>query len=151
MTTFLSLAIVSILAVVVTSSAFATPAIRAVPESPRPGEVIFLTLAPEHELTRASCSWRGKSYDLLPFGDGYRVLLPVPAGAKPGGCRAVVWWRYANGEAGKQEVRLQVKARRFGIQRLTLSTSQERKYTQAQLLPHARRKGGTGKRVERHH
>jgi hypothetical protein len=67
MMTLLRLAVGLMLAVIVPSAALAAPALRAVPEGPRPGEVVFLTLAPEQELARASCSWRGRSYYLLPL------------------------------------------------------------------------------------
>jgi murein DD-endopeptidase MepM/ murein hydrolase activator NlpD len=125
----LRLAITLTLTALAASATLAAPTVDTVPTAPRPGEVVFVTLTPEQELARASCAWRGKSYAFLPFGDGYRVLLPVAAGTKPGGYHAVVWWRYADGQAGKQALPVQVKPRRFGIQRLTLSAAQEKKYS----------------------
>jgi murein DD-endopeptidase MepM/ murein hydrolase activator NlpD len=107
----------------------AAPEIRAVPSSPRPGEVIFVTLSTDRELARAACSWNGKSYAFLPEEAAYRVHLPVPAGLKPGGHHATVYWREADGECGKQTLPLEVRARKFGIQRLKLSAKQERKYS----------------------
>jgi murein DD-endopeptidase MepM/ murein hydrolase activator NlpD len=108
--------------------ALAAPEIRVVPSSPRPGEVIFVTLHVGKELTRAACSWNRKSYSFLPDEGVYRVLLPVPAGLRAGGHHATVYWRYADGECGKGTLPIQVKPRQFGVQRLKLSASQEKKY-----------------------
>jgi len=113
----------------VSTAAFAAPDIRAVPSSPRPGEVIFVTLCGDKELARASCSWNQKSYAFLPYEDASRVLLPVPAGLKVGGRHATIYWRYADGEGGKQDLPIEVRPRQFGIQHLTLSAAQEKKYS----------------------
>ncbi len=112
----------------VSTAAFAAPDIRAVPSSPRPGEVIFVTLSAGKELARASCAWNGKSYALLPYEEAHRVILPVPASLKAGGRHATIYWRYADGEGGKQDLPLEVRPRAFGIQHLTLSAAQEKKY-----------------------
>lgn len=110
------------------SFARAAPDIRAAPRAPRPGEAAFITLTAGEELARASCAWRGKSYDFLPVGAQYQVILPVPAEAKAGAARAKVTWEYAEGERGAREVEVTIRPRKFGVQHLKLAAKQERKY-----------------------
>ncbi|MFB3880158.1 MAG: M23 family metallopeptidase [Armatimonadota bacterium] len=99
------------------------------PVSPRVGEVIFLTARPDRELTRAACSWRGGSYELLPSEERYEVVLPVSLTTKPGGHHATLYWKCADGTMGTQTVAVEVRPRRFGTQRLRLSSGQEAKYS----------------------
>ena len=103
--------------------------IAMVPRSPRLGEVVFLNLAPEKELLRASCSWGGKSYSLLPNGPTYRVVLPVSLTTKPGGHHATLYWKHTDGTMGTQSIPVEVRARKFGVQRLKLSAGQASKYS----------------------
>jgi murein DD-endopeptidase MepM/ murein hydrolase activator NlpD len=109
--------------------ALAAPSMRIVPEEPRPGEVIFVTLTPDAPLARASCSWRGRSYPFLSCGDTYQLVLPVSASTRAGGYHATVYWKGADGMTGSATIPIQVRPRRFGIQKLRLSTKQERKYS----------------------
>ena len=118
-----------ILLLALASAALAAPEIRLVPAAPRPGEVIFASLSADKDLERAACSWNGKSYAFLPYEDGYRVLLPVPAGLAAGDYHATVYWRDADGQTGRQQFPIRVRPRRFGIQHLKLSAAQESKYS----------------------
>jgi hypothetical protein len=121
----------SVLLVVVASTCFAAPEITAVPSAPRPGEVIFLTFHLEQELVRAACSWNGRSYQFrFHDADGrYSLALPVSASTRAGGHHATIYWKYTSGEMGQQAVEIEVKPRKFGVQHLRLSSSQESKYT----------------------
>lgn len=112
-----------------TAAALADPEIAVTPESPRPGEVIFVTFHPEHELLRASCAWNGRSYQFLPTEEGYALALPVAVSTKPGRRHGTIYWKYVNGEMGKRGLAVEVKPRTFGVQRLRLSRSQEAKYS----------------------
>jgi len=107
----------------------AAPDIVIAPSSPRPGEVIFVTLRPETELSRAACSWRGRSYVFLSLGDCYGLVLPVAASARAGGYHATIYWKYADGRSGSARRAVEVRPRRFGVQRLRLSAKQEQKYS----------------------
>jgi len=111
------------------SFAAAMPEIEIVPERPRPGEVIFLTFRPEAELLRASCSWGGRNYRFLASAEVYALALPIAAGTRPGEHRATIYWKYITGEMGKRTLLVEVLPRKFGIQRLRLSSSQAEKYT----------------------
>jgi len=111
------------------SFASAAPQITIVPATPRPGEVIFVTLRPDAPLARASCSWRGRCYSFLPCGDAYRLALPVAAGTRAGGHHATLYWKCADGTSGSARVPIEVRPRRFGIQKLQLSAKQEQKYS----------------------
>ncbi len=110
------------------TTAWAAPDLRVAPTSPQPGQSIFVTLHPDKEFTRAACAWDGKNYALFPTDAGYKAILPVPAGAKPGGYTLKTFWKYADGTAGAQSQVIEVRPRKFGIQRLTLSAKQEAKY-----------------------
>jgi murein DD-endopeptidase MepM/ murein hydrolase activator NlpD len=105
------------------------PAVAVIPESPRPGEVLFVTLRPDQELLRASCSWNGRSYAFLPNGDVYSLVLPVSVGAHAGMQHATIYWKHGNGEMGELALAVRVRPRKFGIQRLRLSRAQESKYS----------------------
>ena len=109
--------------------ALASPEVSILPGEPRPGEVIFVTLRPDAPLARASCSWRGRSYAFLACGGTYQLVLPVAASARGGGCHATVYWKGADGTAGSAPVPVEVRPRRFGIQKLRLSAKQEQKYS----------------------
>lgn len=54
------------------------------PEEAEQGDAIMVRAAGSSEGAAPSIDWNGKSYELLPFGTGYYVLLPVDAGMKPG-------------------------------------------------------------------
>lgn len=90
---------------------------------------MFVTFRPEHELLRGACSWQGRSYRFLLVGDSYGLALPVSLKTRPGPCHAVVYWKYVGGGAGSARVDLKVAPRKFGVQHLRLSASQERRYT----------------------
>jgi len=109
--------------------ALAAPSVRIVPEQARPGDVIFVTLTPDAPLTRASCSWRGRSYAFLSCSNTYQLVLPVAASTRAGGYHATVYWKNADGIVGSAAIPVQVQPRRFGVQKLRLSTKQERKYS----------------------
>ena len=109
--------------------AAAAPQITLVPERPRVGEVIFMTLHPEHQLLRAACSWAGKSYPFLPDGDAFELVLPVSLKVRPGPSQAVIYWKYVEGGMGKSAIPVPVRAREFATQRLRLSRTQEQKYS----------------------
>lgn len=113
----------------IASVVMASPDIAIAPRSSRVGDVIFLSMHPDRELLRASCSWQGKSYQLLSNGASYEVVLPVSLTTKPGGHHATIYWKCANGTAGCQAVAIEVRARKFGIQHLRLSARQESKYS----------------------
>jgi len=119
----------ALVALLAATSALGAPEIRVVPNSPRPGEVIFVSFRPERGLARASCSWAGRSYQFLPGLDEYQLALPVSAGTRAGGHHATVYWKYADGEMGKGTLPIEVRPRKFGVQRLRLSRAQERKYS----------------------
>jgi murein DD-endopeptidase MepM/ murein hydrolase activator NlpD len=110
-------------------AAAAAPVITATPRSPRVGEVVFLTFMPEREVLRASCSWGRASYQLLPNGSRFELVLPVSLTTRAGGHHATLYWKYADGTMGSQLVPVEVGARRFGIQRLKLSARQESSYS----------------------
>ena len=125
-------ACVSVALVVVALSArlgLSAPTVAVIPESPRPGEVLFVTLRPDQELLRASCSWGGTSYAFLPNGDTYSLVLPVSVGARAGMHHATIYWKCGDGVMGKMTVPVRVRPRKFGIQRLRLSRAQESKYS----------------------
>lgn len=105
------------------------PTIEVVPRQPRPGEVLFITLRPERALLRASCSWGGRLYSFLPTGESYGLVLPVAASTRPGGHHATVYWKYTEDQGGSERVPVEVRPRRFGVQRLRLSASQEQRYS----------------------
>jgi len=107
---------------------WSAPSITAAPRAPRPGEAVFLTLTPDQELARASCAWNGKTYEFQPLGARHEVILPVPAGLKPGTYRAKVTWEETEGTRGEQTLTVKVPRRTFDIQRLKLSAAQEKKY-----------------------
>jgi murein DD-endopeptidase MepM/ murein hydrolase activator NlpD len=109
--------------------ALSAPAVSVAPESPRPGDVIFITLRPARELLRASCSWGGRSYAFLPVQDAYGLVLPVRVSARPGEQHATIYWKHRDGEMGKLAAVVRVKPREFGVQRLRLSRAQESKYS----------------------
>jgi murein DD-endopeptidase MepM/ murein hydrolase activator NlpD len=108
------------------------PDIAVVPDNPRPGEVMFVTLRPERELLRAACSWSGRSYRFLSEDDHYGLVLPVPLTTKAGGHHATVYWKYVDGAMGKASVPIEVRGRKFGVQHLRLTREQEKKYTAAE-------------------
>ncbi len=119
------------LLLVVQGVCLAAPRVTVTPESPRPGEVLFVTLEPEQELLRAACSWNGRSY---PFrfrekSGRYPLALPISADTRPGKHRATVYWKYADGAMGRESITIQVRPRDFGVQRLRLSSSQAKKYS----------------------
>lgn len=107
----------------------AAPEISVRPETPRIGEVFFVTLHADRDLLRAACSWDGRSYRFLPVGDGFEVVLPVSLTAAHGARHAVVYWKFTDGGMGKAEVPLTIGARSFGVQHLKLTRSQEDTYT----------------------
>jgi len=107
----------------------AAPDIAIAPSDPRPGEALFVTLRPDAPLARASCSWRGRLYPFLPTEEAYGLVLPVSAGTRAGGYHATVYWKCDDGRAGSARIPVEVRPRRFGVQRLRLSAKQERKYT----------------------
>jgi len=107
----------------------AAPDIAVFPESPRVGEAMFVTLRPERALLRAACSWAGRSYEFLPTGEAFEVVLPISLKTRPGAGRATVYWKYADGAMGRLTLPVQVRSRRFEIQRLRLSRAQEQKYS----------------------
>jgi murein DD-endopeptidase MepM/ murein hydrolase activator NlpD len=121
--------IVVALCLLCSALALATPSVRIVPERPRPGDVIFVMLTPDAPLDRASCAWRGRTYPFLKCGDDYQLVLPVAASTRAGGYRVAVRWKNADGTAGSVAIPVQVQPRRFGIQKLRLSTKQEQKYS----------------------
>lgn len=112
-----------------TCAVMASPSITVVPQSPRVGDVVFLTMQPEKELLRAACTWGDASYQLLASGDGYEAVLPVALKTKAGGSHLTLYWKYADGEMGCERVPVEVKRRKFGVQHLRLSGSQESKYS----------------------
>ena len=116
-------------AVLCIGAAHAAPEISVTPESPRVGDVMFMRMQPEAAVLRAACSWGGKSYALLANGDGYEVVLPVSLKTKAGGHHAVVYWKYLDGGMGKETVPIEVGRRKFGVQHLKLSGSQEKTYS----------------------
>jgi len=116
------------LAVLTSGAAAGTPGVEFVPRSPRVGDVLFVSFAPDCRLTRAACSWRGKSYELLPDGESYGVVLPVSLTTKAGGHHATLYWKCADGTMGSHTIPIEVRPRKFGIQRLKLSAGQEAKY-----------------------
>jgi len=109
--------------------AAAAPSIAVVPRSPRVGDVAFVSLTSDRDLTRAACSWGGKSYQLLPAGASYQAVLPVALTAKPGGHHATLYWKCVDGTMGSQTLPIEVKLRKFGSQHLKLSASQQRTYS----------------------
>lgn len=109
--------------------AAAEPQIAFVPASPRPGEAVFMTFHPEKELLRAACSWCGESYRFLQGADTYGLTLPVPMTEKPGERRATVYWKYRDGEMGKATLEFDIAPRKFGVQHLKLSRTQEQTYS----------------------
>ena len=111
----------------------AAPEIAFVPESPRVGDVVFITLRPEEELLRAACSWGGKSYPFLASGDLFALALPVSLKSIPGARRATVYWKYVGGGMGKATVSIPVAARDFGVQHLQLSRKQEKTYSDPEV------------------
>jgi murein DD-endopeptidase MepM/ murein hydrolase activator NlpD len=117
------------LAAVAPAIALAGPNIAVVPRSPRVGDVVFVSLTSDRDLTRAACSWGGKSYQLLPTGASYQAVLPVALTTKPGGHHATLYWKSVDETMGSQAISIEVKRRRFGIQRLRLSASQESTYS----------------------
>ncbi|MBN1458039.1 MAG: M23 family metallopeptidase [Armatimonadetes bacterium] len=111
------------------SMLIAAPDVSIVPKAPRVGDAIFLQMTPEREVLRAACSWAGKSYGLLPDGEMYGAVMPVPLTTKAGETHAVLYWKYVDGGMGKLVLPLEVKARQFGVQHLKLSKSQESTYS----------------------
>ncbi len=90
---------------------------------------MFLTMQPEKEVVRAACTWGNASYQLLANGNSYEVVLPVALNTKAGGRHLTLYWKYADGEMGSERVPVEVKSRKFGVQHLRLSGSQESKYS----------------------
>ena len=84
---------------------------------------------PEKELLRAACSWCGESYRFLQGADTYGLTLPVSMKEKPGERRATVYWKYRDGEMGKAVLEFDIASRKFGVQHLKLSRTQEQKYS----------------------
>ncbi len=123
------LAFVFAVSLLATGAALADTQVAVIPESPRPGEVIFVTLYAEQDLLRASCSWSGRSYQFLSTEEGYALVLPVAASTKPGRHHATIYWKYLSGEMGKRGVLVEIRPRQFGVQHLRLSPSQESKYS----------------------
>ncbi len=122
---------VSLLLLVGAAAAAAAPDVAVTPSRPRVGEVVFVRVQPGQEWTRASCSWRGGSYELVADGDAYEVVLPVALTTKPGGYHAILYWKSADGDASSLRIPIEVGARRFGIQRLKLTAKQESTYSAA--------------------
>ena len=110
------------------SAVMAAPDVAVVPSSPRPGEAVFVSVSGSRGMTAVSCTWMKKSYELIPTEDGFFAVLPVAAGAKPGGYHAAVIWQDATGEEGTASPLVEVRPRRFGVQHLRLSRAQEAKY-----------------------
>jgi hypothetical protein len=117
---------------VMAAAAAASPDVTAVPQRPCVGEVIFLSMQPDRELLRASCSWGGASYQLALNGGAYEAVLPVSLATKPGGYHAALYWKCADGTMGSRIIPIEVRARKFGIQRLRLSARQESTYSAPQ-------------------
>jgi len=107
----------------------AAPAIELTPNSPRPGDVIFITLSPEEPLLRAACSWGGRSYRFLETENSYGLALPVALTMERGAHHATVYWKYLSGGMGRATIPVRVAHREFGVQHLRLSASQERQYS----------------------
>ena len=107
----------------------AAPRVTVVPERPRVGDVIFVTLEPEGEVLRAACSWGGKSYRFPGDGSATELVLPVSLKTKPGAHHATVYWKYVDGGMGKETVPVEVEAREFAVQHLKLSRAQEARYS----------------------
>ena len=107
----------------------ASPRITVIPKSPRVGDVMFVEMRPEKDLLRAACTWGEASYQLLCDGDGCEVVLPVSLRTKAGGSHMTVYWKYVDGEMGQERVEVEVGRRKFGVQHLRLSGSQESKYS----------------------
>jgi murein DD-endopeptidase MepM/ murein hydrolase activator NlpD len=107
----------------------AAPRVTVVPERPRVGDVIFVSVAPEGELLRAACSWGGKSYRFPEAESTAELVLPVSLQTKPGAHHATVYWKYAHGGMGEETVPVEVEAREFAVQRLKLSRAQEARYS----------------------
>jgi len=112
-----------------TPAARSAPDVTLLPKDPRIGEVVFLSVRPEKTLLRTACSWAGKSYSLQANGDSYELVLPVPLGTKAGATHATLYWKYADGSMGKETIPITVLARKFGIQHLKLSSTQESTYS----------------------
>lgn len=107
----------------------AAPGIELTPNSPRPGDVIFITLSPEEPLLRAACSWGGRSYKFLETQESYGLALPVALTTQPGAQHATVYWKYLSGGMGQATIPVSVADREFGVQHLRLSANQERQYS----------------------
>jgi murein DD-endopeptidase MepM/ murein hydrolase activator NlpD len=107
----------------------AAPEIELTPESPRPGDVILITLRAEEPLLRAACSWGGRSYRFLETQESYGLALPVALTTEPGAHHATVYWKYAAGGMGHTTIPVRVARREFGVQNLRLSANQERQYS----------------------
>ena len=107
----------------------AVPAIEVWPRAPRVGEVVFVTLRPDRPLLRASCSWAGRSYSFLTEGEAWSLVLPVSLKTRAGDHHATIYWKYGDGGGSSARVQVEVKPRRFGVQRLRLTASQQRCYT----------------------
>ena len=107
----------------------AAPEIELTPNSPRPGDVIFITLNPEEPLLRAACSWGGRSYQFLETQTSYDLALPVAMTTEPGAHQAIVYWKYLSGGMGQATLPVRVVHREFGVQHLRLSANQERQYS----------------------
>jgi murein DD-endopeptidase MepM/ murein hydrolase activator NlpD len=120
--------IFALAALCVASAALAAPFVDVTPLSPQPGEALFVTVSAQPELARASCTWMKKQYEFVITEQGLVAMLPVPAGAKPGGYHVYFSGEYADGSKWQDSVLVEVRPRKFGVQHLRLSKAQESKY-----------------------
>jgi murein DD-endopeptidase MepM/ murein hydrolase activator NlpD len=95
-------------------------AVRWEPKVVRQGDVamVFLTGLPDAKTVEGSLA--GLSLTFFPYGDGYAALAGLDLEARPG----MAAWRVgvvdARGQPLKASGRLQIRARKFPVQRLTL-------------------------------
>jgi hypothetical protein len=95
-------------------------AVRWEPRVVRQGDVamVFLTGLPDAKTVEGSLA--GQSLTFFPYGDGYAALAGIDLEARPG----MAAWRIgvvdAQGRPIKASGRLQIRARKFPVQRLTL-------------------------------
>ena len=106
-----------------------SPRVDIAAASARQGDCVFVFVRPDAPPTAGECRWEGETYSLFPAGDGYRAILPVAPDAPVGPRELVVVLREPAGEVVRATRTVKVVKRDFGVQKLRMSKSTARLYT----------------------
>ncbi len=108
------------------------PRIAVAPSPARQGDCVFVFVRPQAPPAAGECRWAGRAYPLFPVGDGYRAVVPVSPDAPAGPHKLVIVLRDRADKVTQTPCAVTVVKRAFGVQKLSLTPSATRLYTDAE-------------------